>query len=87
MIRNFRTTRMNGSLGMREDDLGMAVDDQIRRVGRIPSLHEPIAGLEADPLEHGGQELHTPNGSGAAAVVAPETRADASAYFLARLIE
>jgi hypothetical protein len=34
MIRNFRTTRINGSLGMREDDLGMAVDDQIRRVGR-----------------------------------------------------
>jgi hypothetical protein len=35
MIRNFRTTRINGSLGMREDDLGMAVDDQIRSVGEV----------------------------------------------------
>ena len=51
------------------------------------ALREPIAGVKADPLEHGGQELQTPNGSGAAAVVAPEIRADASAYFLARLIE
>ena len=65
----------------------MAVDDQMRRIGLIPLLREPIAGVAADPLEHGGQELHTPNGSGAAAVVAPETRADASAYFLARLTE
>ena len=66
MIRNFRTTRINGSLGMREDELGMAVDDQIRRVGRVPLLHEPIAGVATDPLAHEGEELQKPNGLGAA---------------------
>jgi hypothetical protein len=35
----------------------MAVDDQMRRIGLIPLLRDPIAGVEADPLEHEGQEL------------------------------
>ena len=35
----------------------MAVDDQIRRVGQISLLHQPIAGVEADALAHEGQEL------------------------------
>ena len=35
----------------------MAVDDQMRRIGLIPLLREPIAGVAADPLEHEGQEL------------------------------
>ena len=43
----------------------MAVEDQMRRIGLIPLLREPVAGVEADPLEHEGQELQTPNGSGA----------------------
>jgi len=47
----------HGSAGRLEDDLGMAVDDQISRIGQIPLPHEPAAGLKADPLAHDGQEL------------------------------
>src|SRR6266436_4361094 len=40
-----------------EDDLGLALDDQIRCVGRVPLLHQPFASVETDPLAHEGQEL------------------------------
>jgi hypothetical protein len=58
IIRNFRTTPINGSLGMREDDLGMAVDDQIRSVGevlllsRLPGSKPTRSKMEAKSFGH-----------------------------------
>ena len=56
----------------------------IRGVGEVRAA-EPIAGSKPT-LEMEAKTFPTLMARGAAAVVAPETRADASAYFLARLI-